>query len=170
MKLSRLAISMLVAVFGMGVATTPAQAVTAYTAHLAGANEIPARDTLARGQAVFTLSTDGSELRYRLVVANIANVTAAHIHVGPANANGPVVAFLYGNVPLGGGGSNGVLATGTITAADMVGPLTGQPLSALLDAIESGDTYVNVHTNDGVDPTNTGAGDFPGGEIRGQIH
>lgn len=169
MKLSRLAISMLVAVFGMGVATTPAQAVTAYTAHLAGANEIPARDTLARGQAVFTLSTDGSELRYRLVVANITNVTAAHIHVGPANANGPVVASLYGNVPPGGGGSNGVLATGTITAADLVGPLTGQPLSALLDAIESGDTYVNVHTNDGVDPTNTGAGDFPGGEIRGQI-
>jgi hypothetical protein len=28
---------------------------------------------------------------------------------------------------------------------------------------------VNVHTNDGIDPTNTGAGDFPGGEIRGQI-
>jgi hypothetical protein len=28
---------------------------------------------------------------------------------------------------------------------------------------------VNVHTNDGVDPINTGAGDFPGGEIRGQI-
>jgi hypothetical protein len=26
-----------------------------------------------------------------------------------------------------------------------------------------------VHTNDGVAPTNTGPGDFPGGEIRGQI-
>jgi hypothetical protein len=33
----------------------------------------------------------------------------------------------------------------------------------------AGNAYVNVHTNDGVDPTNTGAGDFPGGEIRGQI-
>jgi hypothetical protein len=26
-----------------------------------------------------------------------------------------------------------------------------------------------VHTNDGVPPPNTGPGDFPGGEIRGQI-
>jgi hypothetical protein len=26
-----------------------------------------------------------------------------------------------------------------------------------------------VHTNDGVAPANTGPGDFPGGEIRGQI-
>jgi hypothetical protein len=33
----------------------------------------------------------------------------------------------------------------------------------------AGETYVNVHTNDGVDPTNTGPGDIPGGEIRGQV-
>jgi hypothetical protein len=26
-----------------------------------------------------------------------------------------------------------------------------------------------VHTNDGVDGPNTGPGDFPGGEIRGQL-
>jgi hypothetical protein len=35
--------------------------------------------------------------------------------------------------------------------------------------MESGGAYVNIHTNDGVAPTNTGPGDFPGGEIRGQI-
>ena len=35
--------------------------------------------------------------------------------------------------------------------------------------IASGLTYVNVHTNDGVDGPNTGPGDFPGGEIRGQL-
>ena len=38
----------------------------------------------------------------------------------------------------------------------------------VLAAIASGATYVNVHTNDGVPPPNTGPGDFPGGEIRGQ--
>jgi hypothetical protein len=43
------------------------------------------------------------------------------------------------------------------------------PLSALVDAMRAGNTYVNVHTNDGVDPVNTGPGDFPGGEIRNQI-
>ena len=37
----------------------------------------------------------------------------------------------------------------------------------VLEAIESDRAYVNVHTNDGVAPPNTGPGDFPGGEIRG---
>ena len=35
--------------------------------------------------------------------------------------------------------------------------------------IEAGRTYVNVHTNDGAGDPNTGPGDFPGGEVRGQI-
>ena len=43
------------------------------------------------------------------------------------------------------------------------------PLSALLADLDAGNTYVNVHTNDGVAPTNTGPGDFASGEIRGQI-
>jgi hypothetical protein len=42
-------------------------------------------------------------------------------------------------------------------------------LSALVSALNNGNAYVNVHTNDGVDGINTGPGDFPGGEIRGQI-
>jgi hypothetical protein len=71
--------------------------------------------------------------------------------------------------PTGGGRIDGVIATGTITAANMIGPLAGQPFSALVNAIKSGNTYVNVHTNDGVAPTNSGPGDFPGGEIRGQL-
>jgi len=79
------------------------------------------------------------------------------------------VVFLYGNVPPGGGSVNGVLAEGTITAANFVGPLAGQPMSVLLAAMQAGNTYTNVHTNDGIAPTNTGPGDFPGGEIRGQI-
>jgi hypothetical protein len=39
----------------------------------------------------------------------------------------------------------------------------------LIAAMESGNAYANVHTNDGVAPPNTGPGDSPGGEIRGQI-
>ena len=142
---------------------------TQYVATLSGAQEVPARATPARGTAVFQLSADGTELTYRLIVANIHNVVAAHIHLGTADVNGPVVAFLYGNQPPGGGRSDGVLATGTITAADLTGNLDGRPLSELIDAMASGGAYVNVHTNDGVAPTNTGPGDFPGGEIRGQI-
>jgi hypothetical protein len=142
--------------------------------HLHGDQEFPARQTHAQGQATFQVREDGSEVRYKLNVANIENVFQAHIHLGPRGANGPIVVWLYPSTapapgPLAGGRIQGRIAEGTITAANLVGPLAGMPLSALIDAIESGNTYVNVHTNDGVDPTNTGPGDFPGGEIRGQL-
>lgn len=140
-----------------------------FRAHLTGDNEVPPNESLAQGQAIVQVNEDETEISYRLIASNIENVVASHIHVGAAGVNGPVVAFLFGNVPPGGGRTDGVLATGTITAADLVGPLAGQPLSALVDAIESGNAYVNVHTNDGIAPVNTGPGDFPGGEIRGQL-
>jgi hypothetical protein len=63
----------------------------------------------------------------------------------------------------------GTLAVGTITAPDPGNACGWTDLAAVLAAMKSGATYVNVHTNDGVPPTNTGPGDFPGGEIRGQI-
>ena len=118
---------------------------------------------------IFQLSPDELELSYRLIATNIDNVVASHIHHGVVGSAGPAVVFLYGNAAPGGGRHNGVLATGTITAANLIGPLAGQPLSALISLIESGDAYVNVHTNDGVAPINTGPGDFPAGEIRGQL-
>jgi len=138
-------------------------------APLSGAEENPPNDSKARGNATFDVSEDGSQITYKVIVANINNVIASHIHIGPVGTNGPVVAFLFGPAAPGGGRSDGVLAQGTITAANLVGPLAGHPLSDLLDAMQAGNAYVNVHTNDGVAPTNTGPGDFPGGEIRAQV-
>jgi len=62
---------------------------------------------------------------------------------------------------------NGTLAQGTITAPDPGNACGWTDLAAVVAALQSGNTYVNVHTNDGVAPANTGPGDFPGGEIRG---
>lgn len=131
-------------------------------------------DSRARGSAVFQLNAEGTELSYQLMVANIDNAFMAHIHRGPSGSNGPIVVWLYPSTtpvagPLGAGRIDGVIAQGTITAANLVGPLAGHPLSELLTALSTGNAYVNVHTNDGVAPTNTGPGDFPGGEIRGQV-
>jgi CHRD domain len=130
-------------------------------------------ESTASGSAVFQLNADGTALSYRLIVANIENVFMAHIHRGAVGTNGPIVVWLYPStapVPgaTGGGRIDGMIAEGTITAANLVGPLAGLPLSALLTELTSGNAYVNVHTNDGVAPANTGPGDFPGGEIRGQ--
>ena len=128
-----------------------------FTAHLSGAEEVPAVETRATGQAVLSVDRDGSALHYRLIVANIEDVAQAHIHLAPDGQNGPVVAFLYGPALIP-GRTAGVLATGTITAADLIGPLSGASLDDLLDAIRAGNAYVNVHTMEN-----------PGGEVRGQI-
>jgi len=159
--------------FKLDVVVTPANTPPAdalnFTAHLAGENEVPPRATRAQGQAILHLSADGSTMEFRLLVADISNVIASHIHIAPAGVNGQIVVFLFGPAAPGGGRVDGVLATGTFTAADFIGPLAGHPMSDLLAAIQAGNAYVNVHTNDGIAPTNTGPGDFPGGEIRNQI-
>ncbi|HXV86950.1 MAG TPA: CHRD domain-containing protein [Gemmatimonadales bacterium] len=141
---------------------------------LSGDEEVPARPTRARGSAVFQLNAEGDALTYRLMVANIENVFQAHIHNAATGVNGPIVVWLYPSTapvagPLGQGRIDGVIAEGTITAANFVNTLAGQPMSVLLGLLSSGTAYVNVHTNDGVAPTNTGPGDFPGGEVRGQV-
>jgi hypothetical protein len=134
---------------------------TNFRANLSGDQEVPPADTRARGQAIFQLSKDGSELSYKLILGNIENVTMAHIHLAPVEVNGPVVVWLYPSAPppqLIPGRFNGVIAEGVITDASLVGPLAGSVLNDLVDELISGNAYVNVHTNQ-----------YPGGEIRGQI-
>jgi len=133
-----------------------------FRANLKGRNEVPAVVTNAQGEAIFKLSGDGEALHYKLIAANIDDVLMAHIHMAPAGQNGGVVVWLYPDGPppeLIPGRFDGVLATGTITADDLVGSLVGQPLEDLLAAMRAGNTYVNVHTTAN-----------PGGEVRGQIH
>jgi hypothetical protein len=132
-----------------------------WSVHLNGATEVPVRDTLAQGQATFNLSEDGTSIEYKLTVANIENVLQAHIHLGPPTGTGGIVVWLYPPGPppvLIPGRSDGTLAEGSFTAADLVGALAGHPLEDLIAALESGNAYVNVHTVQ-----------FPGGEIRGNF-
>ena len=117
-----------------------------FRTHLSGENEVPSVETMATGQAIFQLNKEGTELSYKLIVSNIENVRASHIHTAVEGQNGPVVAFLYsgGLVP---GKSNGVLAEGTITESDLIGPMAGKTMQDLIDAFYEGMTYVNVHTS-----------------------
>jgi Cu/Zn superoxide dismutase len=145
-----------------------AQAGDNFVATLSGDQEVPTRDTQAVGVATFKLREDGAALRFKVNVANIDNAFAAHIHCGAVGVNGPVGVTLFMGAPAG-GTVNGTLVEGTITAPDPGNACGWADLAAVLAAIGSGATYVNVHTNDGVAPPNSGPGDFPGGEIRGQI-
>ena len=128
-----------------------------FAASLRGSNEVPPRDTNATGNAIFRVLND-DEIYYKLIVGNIDNVVAAHIHLAAEGVNGPVVVGLFGG-PNTGEQTEGILAEGIITAGDLVGPLSGLTLEDLIEAMAAGNTYVNVHTTQ-----------FPGGEIRGQIH
>jgi hypothetical protein len=171
-RLLGVAVAGLVVLVGTGLAIAGLNRNT--TTHLSGRFEVPLRDTNAQGQAIFHLGDDGTALDYKLIASNVDNAFMAHIHMAPAGVNGPIVVWLYPSTapvpgPFGSGRHDGVLAEGTITAADFVGPLAGHPMSDLIAAIEGGNAYVNVHTNDGMDGINTGPGDFPGGEIRGNL-
>lgn len=158
----RTRVVLLAFVFGLAVVGIAAAELNGrWNTHATGDGEVPPNGSLAQAQANFKLSGDGSSLSYKLNVANIENVLQSHIHMAPAGANGPIVAWLYPSGPpaqLIPGRSSGTLGEGTITAANLVGPLTGQPLSALVAAIDSGNAYVNVHTTQ-----------FPPGEVRGNL-
>jgi hypothetical protein len=134
---------------------------TKFEAKLSGKNQSPVVDTPAHGIATFVLSKSGKSLSYRLSVTDIENVSMAHIHMGPAGQEGPVVAWLYPSKPpamVKKGKFTGLLAHGTLTAANLVGSLQGKTISDLVDQIKDGKAYVNVHTEK-----------HPAGEIRGQI-
>jgi hypothetical protein len=131
-------------------------------AKLVGFQEVPALNT--PGHADFTATMTNTQITFKLVYADLTGPpSAAHIHVGQRGVNGGVSVFFCG----GGGkpacpASNSGTVSGTIVAADVLGPTTQGfntgDLAAVERAIRAGVTYANMHT-----------AKFPGGEIRGQI-
>jgi len=151
----------------------PAQAAdTVFKAALDGLQTLPDPiNTPASGSLELRLSADGKTINYKLVVDKITNPSQADVHFGSASQNGQPVVKLW---PKAGatakrGEFSGVLAEGSFDAGDFIGPMVGSPMSDLVDELRSGNTYVNVHTYDGVDPPYSGPGDYRVGEIRGQI-
>ncbi|GIW05215.1 MAG: hypothetical protein KatS3mg060_0020 [Dehalococcoidia bacterium] len=110
-----------------------------YQAVLRGSNEVPPSGSANSGVASFILNRTTLQLHY-VLSSTIPNTTQAHIHVGPAGANGPV--------------SYTLASTAGFTAVR--GTVTLDP--RLLPLLETGGLYVNVHSTQN-----------PSGEIRGQI-
>ena len=116
---------------------------TFLAARLSGANETTGGDTDGSGNAVVRIR--GTEVCFLLSWSKIAAPTAAHIHMGAAGVNGPVVVgFFAGALP-----ANLTAVTGCVTST-----------AATIDAIKANPAgfYANVHT-----------AEFPGGAIRGQL-
>jgi hypothetical protein len=128
-----------------------------FKAELSGEEEVPPVKTKARGKATFKLSKGGDELTYLVTLKNIEDVTAAHIHQGQKGKNGPPVAPLFVE-PKKPAIMGTLYSEGRMRAYELIGPLKGKSLQSLVQMIEAGDAYVNVHTIK-----------HPEGELRGQI-
>lgn len=118
-------------------------------------------DTNAQGQVNFQLRN--GKLHFKLIVANMTNVTAAHIHLDD-DVLGRVAVWLHDFDTESGelveGRVNGVLAEGIITDAQ-VGHAAEEDVDTvdeLVAEIDADEAWVNVHT-----------AELPGGEIGGRI-
>ena len=140
-----------------GAAAPATQQTQDYDANLTGSMQVQPVTTNATGLAELELNDDGDEISYDIQVEDIEGATQAHIHQGSEGENGDVVVSLFNsteptNV------NDGTLEDGDFTSEDFVGPLQGQNMSALVELMDNGQAYVNVHTEAN-----------PDGEIRGII-
>jgi len=130
-----------------------------FYADLTGEAELPVPiETDGSGFATFHVPADHMALTFTLVVYGLDEVTMAHIHIEEEDGLGPVAVWLFDERPAG-ITANGIIASTTFTDADLVGPAAGWSMQQLIEAIDAGTAYVNVHT-----------AEHPGGEIRGTIH
>lgn len=128
-------------------------------ADLSGNEEVPPVETDTSGTAKFRVNPNSDEINFQLKVKNgvdLLAVAGAHIHCAPAGMNGPVVAFLAQPTP---GGVDGKLkVSGSIGDDDIINDACGATVDELVDSMEAGQAYVNVHSSAN-----------PAGEVRGQI-
>jgi hypothetical protein len=155
---------------------------TSIEVQLTGSEEVPPVQTEATGTFTLTISMGGEAggvtttaagptttaagggllpagltVSFKLEVANMKDVTAAHIHLGATGQNGDVIYPLFTG-PQKSGDFSGVLAEGPLTEDNLTGPYQGRTFTDLIAAVLQGQTYVNVHTVAN-----------PNGEIRGQL-
>jgi hypothetical protein len=158
-----------IAVLLFGNFSTKAQSddVVAISAHMVALAEVPPNSSKALADFSGTISSDGTTLTYTLKWSGLTTLPLfSHIHFGPTKINGGVMVFLCG-----GGGkpactqATSGMASGTITAADIVGPAAqGIPpapngsFADVIRAIRTHNAYANLHTTM-----------FPGGEVRGEV-
>jgi hypothetical protein len=143
-----------------GLATVAlGQQAVEFGADLTGAQEVPPVTTNATGAVKVTANAARTELAFELEVRNGTRMLAAagaHLHCAAQGENGPVVLFLAGEFS---GGLNGSFEVkGVLTQANIANNACGATIADVVQAIQQGRVYANVHSTAN-----------PGGEIRGQL-
>ncbi len=135
----------------LGVSCGSDENLTFFDAALSPANEVPARTSDASGTARFTF--DGTTVTFIVLASNLNNYTMGRSHSGAAGVNGSVRVFLLQVQNPARSITQGTIAEGSFTAANMV----NYDFNTLIQEMRAGTAYVNFHTTL-----------YPGGEIRGQ--
>jgi hypothetical protein len=152
------AAALLLTAVGLATAALGQQAVE-FGADLTGAQEVPPVTTNATGAVKVTANAARTELAFELEVRNGTRMLAAagaHFHCAPQGQNGPVIIFMAGELS---GGLNGRFEVkGTLTQANITNTACGATLAEVVQAMQQGRVYANVHSTAN-----------PGGEIRGQL-
>jgi len=128
-------------------------AVTLNAVALSGGQEVPPLDSGGSGSV--TIQVDQTRMFLQVTVnhAGLTDITEAHIHAGPVGVDGPIIFSL----------ASGPFASPlviTLTETNLL-PSFASGINTFADAVNaivSGQTYVNIHT-----------AAFTGGEIRGQV-
>ncbi|MBY4678433.1 CHRD domain-containing protein [Marinobacterium arenosum] len=146
--------------FALLIPFAAADSAVNFRVDLSGAQEVPPVETAATGSGHFHVNQQRSEIRFDLEIVDgigILGVAGAHLHCAPAGENGPVVAFLAGmNPPSGFDGRLRIRAT--LTEASILDPSCGATIAELVEAMQQGEVYINVHSLAN-----------PAGEVRGQF-
>lgn len=126
-----------------------------FKAKLTGKNVVPPVNSTAAGRAIIFVGSD--ELKWKLNVTGITDPTSAHFHMGKKGENGSIIADLLKSAKIK-DETDRTIMTGTITAADLQGPMQDKSLQYLQSAFNNATVNIDLHTKNN-----------PNGELRGTI-
>jgi hypothetical protein len=166
--MQKLLLALGLALITSGTATTTAIAQSTLKTRAGGYQEVPAVSTPASAELAAKINQDKTAIDYTLKYTTLkGDIQQAHLHFAQKGVNGGIVVWLCSN--LGNAPSGTPLCptapatlTGTITATNVVAVnaqgIDAGALNDLIDALQVGRVYLNVHSSR-----------FPSGEVRGQI-
>jgi hypothetical protein len=154
----------LTAVLGIVFAAVPMSAATIFSTTLAGANETP--PVASAGTGSMTVTLDADTLSVSVTFSGLTSPdTASHIHCCGSGPVSQPIAVPFTTFPTGltagtFSASYDLTSAGTYSAAFLManGNTAASAEAAFVAGLNGGQTYGNVHS-----------GNFPGGEIRGQL-
>jgi hypothetical protein len=160
----RLLPAALMTTFAFALIALPARGATIYTTTLSGTNEVPPTASAGTGTVDITLA--GNTLDVSITFSGLSSGdTAAHIHCCAAPGVDAGVALPFTTFPTG--AISGTFTDAYDLTSDAVynatflsteGGTAAAAEAALIAGLNDGMAYVNIHS-----------GNFPDGEIRGQV-